>query len=232
MRDRDIGHTSAAETVLSVSLTDQTPRAFPQTAGNCASFGVILRDHKIQLNQYVNLAGGLGFEPRLAESESIPFSSNRPKKPQLRIKPMHEIPQLKPQDDSKVGSGPLAAANQAADRPPRVHFDPIGIDFEPALPPDFEPIGIDFEPAPLPDFETIGIDFEPAPLPDFETIDIDFDPASLPDLEPIGIKNGNECAGAHAGRGSEFQKEFVRPPFNFPPFARASGRTATCQKTT
>jgi hypothetical protein len=70
MRDRDIGHTSAAETVLSVSLTDQTPRAFPQTAGNCASFGVILRDHKIQLNQYVNLAGGLGFEPRLAESES------------------------------------------------------------------------------------------------------------------------------------------------------------------
>jgi hypothetical protein len=69
MPDRDIGHISAAETALLVSLTDRTPQGYPQTARSCASFAATSHDHEIQLNRYVNLAGGLGFEPRLAESE-------------------------------------------------------------------------------------------------------------------------------------------------------------------
>jgi hypothetical protein len=63
MPDREIPAKSGAQSPSPTPATVATP-------ANCASFTSNPRDHNIEENRYVSLAGGLGFEPRLAESES------------------------------------------------------------------------------------------------------------------------------------------------------------------
>ena len=70
MPDRDIPVIWRTPSSAHQSLPTPFAVAMPQTPETPPVFRLVLADRKILQYQYLGVAGGLGFEPRLAESES------------------------------------------------------------------------------------------------------------------------------------------------------------------